>query len=134
MIRWVRRPEKGFKSYEVSSKGDSRFSAFNAILHDGRSIEMHYQCDIKGFDVGGTNWRLGKGKPPIMDYSEHSLLLSYIDLWKEWVDNNIPLMRELYRHAVNHDYTLSDCFASTHINQAHALSLHLNRLCERRKL
>ena len=60
---WARRG-----GYEVSSKGDTRFSALNALLEDGRTIEMHYQCDPspvgKGFDPGGTNWRLGKGKNP----------------------------------------------------------------------
>lgn len=30
--------------YEVSTKGDKRFSALNAIMPDGRSIEQVYQC------------------------------------------------------------------------------------------
>ena len=51
--------------YEVSSRGDRRFSAFVARLPEGRTIEAVYQCDIKGYDPGGTNWRLGKGKPPL---------------------------------------------------------------------
>lgn len=46
---WARRG-----GYEVSSKGDKRFSSFCAIMPDGRSLECHYQCDIKGYDVGGT--------------------------------------------------------------------------------
>lgn len=54
MFTWSRRG-----GYEVSSKGDKRFSAFNAIMPDGRSIEEIYQCDCKHFDPGGTNWRLG---------------------------------------------------------------------------
>ena len=57
-------------SYEVSTKGDKRFSALNARLKDGRTIEEAYQLDVKGYrqDVNGvqdTNWRKGKGKPPI---------------------------------------------------------------------
>ena len=32
--------------YEVSSKGDKRFSALNAVLPDGLSIEVHYQCRV----------------------------------------------------------------------------------------
>ena len=40
--KWAR-----YGGYEVSSKGDKRFSAFNAYLPDGRSIEQVYQCDIK---------------------------------------------------------------------------------------
>ena len=34
--------------YEVSTAGDWRFSALTARLDDGRTIEMHYQCDVKG--------------------------------------------------------------------------------------
>lgn len=40
-IKWMR-----YGGYEVSTKGDPRFSAFNALLADGRSIEQHYQCDV----------------------------------------------------------------------------------------
>lgn len=40
---WGRRTRPG---YEVSSKGDKRFSALFAKMPDGRSIEMHYQCDV----------------------------------------------------------------------------------------
>ena len=50
-----------FGGYECGSKGDNRFSAFNAVLRDGRAIEQHYQCDVKGYDPGGKNWKLGKG-------------------------------------------------------------------------
>jgi hypothetical protein len=42
MVKWSRT-----EGYEVSSVGDWRFSAFNAILEDGRSIECHYQCCVK---------------------------------------------------------------------------------------
>ena len=59
MYYWARRDKNG---YEVSSKGDKRFSALYARMLDGRTIEEHYQCDVKGYDVGGTNWKLGKGK------------------------------------------------------------------------
>lgn len=73
-ITWARRviPKTG-PSYEVSSKGDARFSAFNAIMPDQREL---YSCVIAN---GGV---------------------------------------------------LTDCFASTPINQAHALSVILNDLCE----
>lgn len=37
--------------YEVSSKGDKRFSAFYARLKDGRTIEEAYQLDVKGYRV-----------------------------------------------------------------------------------
>ncbi len=90
LFTWARRSEIG---YEVSSKGDKRFSAFNAVLFDGRTIEQHYQCDVKGYDVGGTNWRLGKGKPPL---KEVNLFDEYLSLWRLWAKDNIPLMRVLY--------------------------------------
>lgn len=41
VFTWVRRG-----AYEVSSVGDKRFSAFNAIMPDGRSIEQIYHCDV----------------------------------------------------------------------------------------
>ena len=56
LITWSR-----FGGYECSSKGDARFSAFRARMPDGRSIEEWYQCDVKGYDPGGTAWRSGKG-------------------------------------------------------------------------
>lgn len=58
------------------AKATAAFSAFNAIMPDGRSIEQHYQCDVKGYDPGGRNWRLGKGRPPL-DTSK--------DLWGEYL-------------------------------------------------
>lgn len=68
-FQWKRKSDNGF---EVSSaarnlppeKGDYRFSAFNAKLKDGRTIEQAYQLDVKGYRVDGNDWRLGKGKPP----------------------------------------------------------------------
>ena len=126
MFSWKRYSDIG---YEVSSKGDKRFSAFNARLPDGRTIEEHYQCDVKGYDIGGKNWRLGKGKPPLNHCS--NLLESYINLWRIWAKENIPLMRELYRNAKQHNCILTDCFATTEVNQANALSKILNELIKK---
>ena len=126
MFTWQRRG-----GYEVSTKGDKRFSAFNAILPDGRNIECHYQCCIKGYDPGGTNWRLGKGKPGLN--SSIDLWKEYLNLWRIWANNNLPLMRELYFLSKDKNFILSDCFASTPINQAHALSEILNELIKNNK-
>lgn len=60
MFKWGRYTVGG---YEVSTAGDKRFSAFNAKLRDGRSIEAHYQCDVKGYDPKGTNWSIGSQLP-----------------------------------------------------------------------
>jgi len=119
MISWNR-----YGGYEVSTAGDSRFSAFNAILPDNRSIEEHYQCDIKGYDIGGKNWRKGKGNPPL-DKSK-DLWKEYLALWEIWSDNNPELIDELYTK-IGSNGILSDRFANTMINQARALSIILNR-------
>lgn len=110
--------------YEVSSKGDKRFSALNAVLPDGRTIEQVYQCDIKGYQPGGVDWRLGKGKPPLDPTTD--LWTEYLKLWRVWASINLTLMEELRDAANRHQGVLSDCFASTPVNQAHALATILN--------
>ena len=117
---------KRYGGYNCSSIGDKRFSAFNAIMPDGRSIECHYQCDVKGYDPGGINWRLGKGKPPLN--TNLILLDRYLSLWRTWAKWNMELMRELYIKAKQNNFVLSDPFATTEINQANALSIILNDL------
>ena len=119
---------KRYGGYEVSSHGDRRFSAFNAIMPDGRSIECHYQCDIKGYDIGGRNWRLGKGKPPREKMSHEEIWQKYLQLWKVWASNNKELMQELKEVLVKYNNTLSDKFASTPVNQARALAEVLNNM------
>lgn len=117
--------------YECSSNGDKRFSAFHARMHDGRTIEHHYQCDPypvgKGYDPGGRNWKLGKGKKPLDPRSTpESLYKGYIELWRQWAIANPHLMMELRSKALEHNCVLSDMFASTPVNQAHALVDLLN--------
>lgn len=123
-FKWLRRG-----GYEVSSKGDKRFSALNARLPNNRTIEQVYQLDIKGYSPGGTDWKLGKGKPPLNP--DIDLWSEYLKLWRIWANENLPLMRELYSLAKEKNYTLSDCFATTDVNQAHALATILNELIER---
>lgn len=114
-FRWKK---KG--GYEVSTMGDRRFSALNATLEDGRTIEMHYQCDVKGYDVGGTDWKMGKGKPPLNP--EIDSYLEYKTLWFGWACRNKSLMLELRNLALEHKNLLSDGYATSKINQAKALS------------
>ena len=123
---WARRLKSG---YEVSSKGDKRFSALFAKMPDGRSIEMHYQCDVKGYQPGGRDWRLGKGKPPLR--KDIDLFQEYLKLWQSWSQSNQELLLELKVLLTTHDYTLTDMFATTDVNQAHALSVILNTLLEK---
>lgn len=117
-ISWAR-----YGGYECSTQGDKRFSAFTAKLSDGRSIEEHYQCDVKGYDPGGTNWRLGKGKKALDPNKD--LWASYLALWKQWAASNPDLMIELKAKAMATGI-LSDRFASTPVNQARALATILN--------
>lgn len=112
--------------YEVSTLGDKRFSAMVARMPDGRTIEAHYQCDIKGYDVGGTNWRIGKGRPPLKQYTSEQLYSEYKQLWVTWSQYHGKLLDELAQLAATHNYTLKDTYASTHINQARALAEILN--------
>ncbi|WDS62349.1 hypothetical protein [Pseudomonas phage D6] len=95
-----------------------------ALMPDGRTIEAHYQCDVKGIAPGSTDWRLGKGKPPV-DRSK-DLWKEYKQLWTVWADLNPDLMRELSEACALMDYTLSDKFANTDISQARALCELLN--------
>lgn len=121
MFRWSRHG-----GYEVSSKGDKRFSAFYARLKDGRTIEEAYQLDIKGYRIYGNNPMLGKGKPPLNKSKD--MYAEYLNLWWEWAQDNIDLMRELYHLARANNNVLSDMFANTPVNQARALAECLNRL------
>lgn len=90
-------------------------------MPDGRTIEQHYQCDIKGYQPGGTNWKLGKGKPPLDPSTD--LWAGYLGLWTQWAVLNPDLMDELGRAAMNGaNGVLSDCFASSNVNQARALA------------
>lgn len=122
MINWARKDPSG---YEVSSIGDKRFSALYATL-GVRTIEEWYQCDIKGYDPGGTDWRRGKGKPSLNNYPGDQLYELYLSLWRLWGIRNHRLLTELHDHARAHGNILKDCFASTPINQARALSQILN--------
>ncbi len=118
--RWAR-----YGGYEVSSRGDKRFSAFYATMPDGRTIEEHYQCDVKGYEPGGRNWRLGKGKPPLV---ARPMFPEYLCLWMIWAQHHPKLIDELARTCIKPPYNgwLSDRFATTPVNQAHALSVILN--------
>lgn len=123
MFTHSRYPEKGKNNYEVSSKGDKRFSALYATLQDGRTIEEAYQLDVKGYRKFGDNWKLGKGKKPL-DLSIDTWK-EYKNLWKLYLNENPNLVREL--QAFN-EVNFTDMFANTPVNQARALAELLNEL------
>lgn len=112
--------------YECSSQGDARFSALCAVMPDGRTLEMWYQCDVKGYDPGGRSWRKGKGQLPIIPYPGDELYLAYKTLWRIWAVNNTELLQDLITLVQPHNNHLTDKFAHSNVNQARALSEILN--------
>ena len=126
---WARTASNG---YEVSSKGDSRFSALYAHLKDGRSIEEAYQLDVKGYRSQGNDWKLGKGKPPLMKISKEALYAKYLNLWKQWTKENPRIFADLLLKSQGKP--LTDCFAKTDISQARALADVINEYRRKNKL
>jgi hypothetical protein len=122
--RWCRFPGNR-PAYEVSGHGDRQYSAFGAVLSDGRSIEEHYQCDVKGYDPGGRNWRLGKGRPPKYNMTVYQQWQAYLDLWRRYFKENPEALTTL-RLRLRDCKLLSDKFATSEINQAKALATLLN--------
>lgn len=106
--------------YECSSVGDRRFSALSARLRDGRTIEEAYQLDVKGYRKYGDDWRIGKGKQPIIEMTHEDLWLSYLGLWRQWAQENPALIDDLQR--LSQGRPLTDRFALTQVSQARALA------------
>ncbi len=107
--------------YEVSSSGDARFSALYAICPSAHeSIESLYQKNVKGY----RSIKEGKGKPPLNP--EVDLWHEYLGLWRHWADYNEELLEELAMFAGAHGGVLSDRYATSKNNQAHALATILN--------
>lgn len=107
---WTNQPGAG---YEVSSRGDRRFSALYARLPDGRTIE-----DAWGQAKGYADGRAAKGRPaltPDFDY-----WATYKGLWSQWANANPGLMQELA--VASQGQPLVDRFARTENNQARALA------------
>lgn len=119
-VTWTRHG----KGYEVSTKGDIRFSPMMCKLEDGRTIEQHYQLDVKKIDPGGTDWRKGKGKPP--KDPTVNLWEEYLSLWRRWIALNPELFEELYKTVSLCGNVLKDRFATTEVNQARALAFLIN--------
>lgn len=120
MFKWG----KYSRGYEVSANGDDRFTDHNALLPGGRTILEVFNCDVKGYAPGGTNWQLGHNKPALDRTVD--LWEEYMKLWREWADCNPHLIEELKVLAMYHDFTLTERDASTNINAARALITILN--------
>lgn len=120
-FRWSRYSPN---NYEVSSKGDRRFSALFARLPSGCTIEEAYQLDVKGYRAVSSNWRSGKGRPPLNGKSLDTLWDEYLGLWRIFFEANPKLASDLFTLASGK--TLTDMFASSSISQARACSVLLN--------
>lgn len=130
--------DKADNSYEVSTKGDKRFSALVATFKEGtmidgenvggKTIEDVYQSVIK---------KSGKGQAPAKDsklYNESlktkedredfSYTEGYLPLWQEWARQNPELIEELREKTKGK--VLTDMFANTRVSQARALADILN--------
>ena len=109
------------QKFEVSTQGNAlgkQFSALNAKLPNGRTIEDVYQNDLKG--------GVGKGNVP-EGMSTEDLHNAYTDLWKQWADANPEKLSELAE--ATRGKTLFDRFAhsqGTGVSQAHSLAEILN--------
>lgn len=111
-------------TYEVSTKGDRRFSALVATLFDGRTIEEAYQLDVKGYRAVSSDWRTGKGKRPLRNLD---LWTEYLALWMTWAEQNPDLIEHL-DELCPIDCRLTDTFShGKPISQANALSVILDR-------
>lgn len=120
---WARLSKE--RRIECSSRGIKALSAMYCLMDDGRSIEQHYQCDVKGYDIGGTNWRLGKGRPPKTPMTRTEQYEKYKALWKEYLPNT--MLDELIKQPIR---ILTDSFATSEINQAAAIADILNEYME----
>jgi hypothetical protein len=117
-MEWARFHPNG---YEVSSHGDSRYSALFAKLGDGRTIEEAYQLDVKGYRAVSNDWRTGKGCAPLNGLRTAVLWQEYLALWRMWAAKNPILMEEL--EIASTGKVLTDKFAISPINQARALAV-----------
>lgn len=106
------------EGFEVSTRGDDfgkQFSALNARLKNGRTIEEAYQ------QAKGT----GKGQPA--KDSNFDYYGTYKSLWQQWAKENPGKIKELKNYLdKNNITTLRDRFATTENRQDRVLSEILN--------
>lgn len=131
---WARYSDNG---YELSLRGDRRFSAMYARMNPG--------TELFGVDVGGITVediyqkvvkRSGKGCAPAADSmvyapgvskdlaEELSYRKGYLPIWLEWARQNPVFVDRLRIMAAGK--VLTDAFASTGVSQARALADILN--------
>lgn len=133
VTNWARYSNNG---YEVSTKGDSRFSALNAKFKRGTIIDG---VDVSGMTIEAVYQSVikksRKGQPPAKgsklyyanlsnlskeELEDFSYTEGYLPLWKEWAAQNTELIEELREKSKGK--VLTDRFANTRVSQARALS------------
>lgn len=124
---WSRHPRKGKTNYELSSKGDKRYSPLFAKLPDGRTIEEAYQLDIKGYRHLYDDWKLVKGKQPLSGLTEEQLYDQFKLLLKEFLTSNGELFHDLINISKKYE-NFTDMFASGYVSQARAYCEIINEL------
>ena len=112
--------------HEISPAGDVRYTSLAAVMPDKRSLEAWYQCDLKGYDIGGTQIALGKGLPPLVPYAEGELFQAYKNLWRIWALHNRKLLKELYTLAQRKGNLITDEHSGSSMSQAQALAEIIN--------
>ena len=100
-------------TYEVSSKGDKRFSALFAKFKDGKTVEQKW-AEKKGYG----SIEEAKNKPA--KSKDFNYEKEYFDIWRSWAKENPRLVEEL--RVASKGKKLSDQFAKTGNNQAAALT------------
>jgi len=126
-------------TYEVSTKGDKRFSALTAVLSDGMTIEEKYMLEIKGYmdQVGEQDFteamklsppqrydtlvRPFKGKKAINGKGQEQVNMEYDLLWEQWASENPALIEELA--TLSKGKKLTDMFARNPNTPSQARSL-----------
>jgi hypothetical protein len=152
VFSWDRKHSQGFELSTLATNPlGKKFSALNAKLKDGRTIEEAYQLDIKGYrkvlnellDKGeryytATNGKrydlmdkrstvmVGKGKLPLNKMTQEESYKAYVNLWMQFAIENPDLIKQLFREAKSR--ILTDAFAGTDINQARAISDVMNEI------
>ncbi len=121
-----------YNGYECSSQGDKRFSALFARLSDGRTLEEAYQLDVKGYRAISNDWHDGKGNKAYNEKTRAELWAEYLELWEQWAMENPDLIQELETRS--RGKVLTDKFATSEINQAHALSVIIDNMRANTKL
>lgn len=126
--------ENGFDVSDKEDKLAKKFSPYLAKLSDGRSIEEHYQVDIKGY----TSIEEGR-RNPSKNLTGEELKKAYLDLWREWADAHPELMGKLRDAALKNNNSLVSSFLlqadvlTTLLNEGYGLEEFKNIQAQRKK-